>query len=144
MNTPLNLKLKHQQYGLGPFGLREQLCPKHFPRFTMAKPADSPFGGSHFLLGFLRLQRRAGMAGGGAEEEINSIYPGNCSCYCKRPREPIISCCARLCVPGVPRHVASPQPPAWAPRSASATSLSSTARPRGRGGTRGPVSGQFP
>lgn len=33
----------------------------------MAKPAASPFGGSHFLLGFLHLQRRAGMPGGGAE-----------------------------------------------------------------------------
>ena len=26
------------------------------------------------------------------------------------PGEPIISCCARLCVPGVPHHVVSPSP----------------------------------
>lgn len=58
----------------------------HFTMITMAKPAASPFGGSHFLLGFFHLQRRAARLGEGQREEINSVYPGNCSCYCKWPR----------------------------------------------------------
>lgn len=65
MNKPLNLiKLKHQLNGLKSL---EQHVTKTSPRITTAKPAASLFGGSHFLLSFLLLQRRTGMAGGGAE-----------------------------------------------------------------------------
>lgn len=42
----------------------------------MAKRAASPFGGSHFLLSFLHLQRRAGMEGGGAEGGNQLRLPG--------------------------------------------------------------------
>lgn len=47
------------------------------------------------------------LLGEGQKEEINSLYPGNCSCYYKRPREPIISGCVKLC----PRSAGCVEPP---------------------------------
>lgn len=78
--------------------------------------------------------------GEGQGAETNSVYPGNCSCYCKWPREPISSGCARLCVPGVPVtwRLASPLAPHCSgPGIATATGWSRTAKQGGRGGTRG-------
>lgn len=68
MDKPLNLtKLKHQLNSLKSLRVSEQYVTNISSRFTLAKPAASPLGGSHFLLGFLHLQKRSGMAGGGAE-----------------------------------------------------------------------------
>lgn len=50
--------------------------------------------------------------GEGQREEINSAIQGIAAVIANGPREPIISCCARLCVPGVPItwRLPSPQP----------------------------------
>lgn len=72
--------------------------------------------------------------GVGQREETNSVYPGNCSCYCKRPWRAHYKLLCEAVPPWSASHVASPQPPGWGPRSASATRLSRAAGPRGRGG----------
>lgn len=114
-----------------------QALHSHKSRRKKKKPAAFPFGGSHFLLGFLHLQRRAGTAGGGSEEEINAVYPGNCSCYYKWPREPTRSgcVCPKLCRWSA--HYVEPlqSPIPWLLAS-TPPSLSRAAEPRGKGGAR--------
>lgn len=67
--------------------------------------------GHIFLLGFLHLQRQAGMAWGrGRGRKSTPSIQGIAAVIANGPGEPIISCCARLCVPGVPHHVVSPSP----------------------------------
>lgn len=79
--------------------------------------------------------------GEGQREEINSIHPGNCSCYYKWPRRAHYKLpCEAVSLECPSRGVS--QPPARAPRSTSTTLLSRAAR-RGRAGTRGPGWGSF-
>lgn len=108
------------------------------------KACSFPIWRSHFLLGFLHLQRRAGTAGGGSEEEINAVYPGNCSCYYKWPREPTRSgcVCPKLC-PWSAHYVEPLQSPIPSLLASTPPSLSRAAEPRGKGGARSLVSRQF-
>lgn len=109
MNKPLNLiKLKHQLNGLKSLRVSEQYVTST-SRFTMAQPAASPFGGSHFLVSFAYKGKLVWL-GEGQREESNSIYPGNCSCYCKWPRRAHYKLLCEAVSPWSACHVASPQP----------------------------------
>lgn len=48
--------------------------------------------------------------GEGQREEINSIYPGNCSCYYKWPQRAHYKLLCEAECPWSARHVASPSP----------------------------------
>lgn len=99
---------------------------QHVPTITMAEPAASPFGGSHFLLGFLPLQRRAGTAGGrGRGRKPTPSTPGIAAVIANGPESPFQAAmrgCASLeCLsrgvslaPSLPTAQASesPRPPA--------------------------------
>lgn len=114
---------------------------KHFT-VTIAKKAGSfpIWRVTHFLLGFLHLQKqasgRAGTAGGGGSEGGNQL------CLSRElqlllqtgPREPIRSGCVRLCpklCPWSAHYVEPPQSPNLAP-----SIVSRAAEPRGEGGSR--------
>lgn len=92
----------------------------------MAEPAASPFGESHFLLGFLPLQRRAGTAGGrGRGRKPTPSTPGIAAVIANGPESPfqaaVRGCASPEClsrgvslVPSLPTAQApeSPRPPA--------------------------------
>lgn len=103
----------------------------------MAEPAASPFGGSHFLLSFLHLQRRAGTTGGRAKggnqlsREVQLLLQMALRAHYKL-----------LCMsPWSGRHVVSPQP--GPPGAATPTRWSRTAELRERG-TLGPCFHESP
>lgn len=99
---------------------------QHVPTITMAEPAASPFGGSHFLLGFLPLQRRAGTAGGrGKGRKPTPSTPGIAAVIANGPESPfqaaVRDCASLECLsrgvslaPSLPTAQASesPRPPA--------------------------------
>lgn len=84
---PLNLiKLKHQQYRLRSFRLSECYVTSTSPGSQWQSLQLLHLEGHIFYSVSFTYKGELAWLGEGQREEINSIYPGNCSCYCRRPR----------------------------------------------------------
>ena len=145
MNRPLNLiKLKHQLTGLQSLRVSEQYVT-NFTTVYNGKACSFSIWRVTFSTQFPSLTKASWHGGGRGRGRKSTPSPrGIAAVIANGPGEPIISCCARLGVPGVPITWRLPSPPHRAPRSASTTLLGNTAELRGRGGTRGHVFGLFP
>lgn len=87
MNKPLNLiKLKHPQNGFRSLRVSEQYVKALYHHSQWQSLQLLRLEGHIFYSVSFTYKGELACLGEGQREEINSVYPGNCSCYCKWPR----------------------------------------------------------
>lgn len=129
---PLNIiKLKHQLNGLKSLGVNSMLQKLHHGSQRQNLQPLYLEGHIFYSVSFSYKGERHGWGRGGGRRKSTSSIQGIAAVIANGPGEPIISCYARLFLPGVPVTWFLPSLPAGVPRSTSTTLFSRTVEPRG-------------